>query len=140
MTIETRINRRGHESPASIVGGLRDHAGEGEGELRRMSRLEVRFAPIAWLFGLGFVGYGLDGFGGAGIALMIPATLVFVGALLDPADFSPSGRRRKKTLRHRWFLWLDRLDRKRDRVRYERRERKEAERRFLDSRRERKGR
>jgi hypothetical protein len=103
----------------------------------RGARLEVPFAPIAWLVGVGLAGFGIDGFLGAGVALMLPATVVFVGALLDPPGPSSSPRSRKKTLRHRWFLWSDRLGRKHERAMDERHERKEAERRFLDSRRKR---
>ncbi len=106
--------------------------------MNRVSSFEVRFAPVAWLVGLGLAGFGVAGIRGAGAALMIPATLVFVGALIDGRQGSALRARRKKTLRHRWFLWLDRLDRGRADARYERRRRKEAEQSFLDGRRERK--
>jgi hypothetical protein len=121
---------------------LRSGVRSDAGELARTASLEIRFAPIAWLVGVGFAGYGIDGFVGAGIGLMLPAIVVFLGALVFQGD-GLGGRsvaKRKKTLRHRWFLWLDRLGRKREHSKQERRERKEAEQRFLDSRREREGR
>jgi hypothetical protein len=129
------IRGRRHEVPASIVGEVRGH-NDGEGELRRVARLEVRFAPIAWLVGVGFTGFGVGGFRGAGIALMLPATLVFIAALIDPpAEPGAFARhRRKRTLRHRYFLWLDRSQRKAEARRQRRVQRKEAERRYLERR------
>jgi hypothetical protein len=114
----------------------------GLGGLTRTPGVEVRFAPIAGLVGVGFAGYGVGGFVGAGIGLMLPAVSVFLGALIFEGD-GLGGRglsKRKKTLRHRWLLWLDGLGRRREFSKRERRERKEAEQQFLDSRRKRKGR
>jgi hypothetical protein len=104
--------------------------------------VEFRFAPIAWLVGVGFAGYGVDGFVGAGIGLMLPAVVIFLGALVFQGE-RLGGRglpNMNKTLRHRWFLWLDGLSRKLESNKQLRRERREAEQRFLDSRRKRKGR
>lgn len=104
-----------------------------------VARIRVRLAPVAWLVGVGFAGVSFDGLRGAGIALMLPATVVFVAALIDEHLGSGVGGR-QRTLRHRWLLRLDRFERRLERWERERRERKEAERRFLDSRRARKGR
>lgn len=109
------------------------------GRLPRTASVEFRFAPIAWLVGVGFAGYGIDGFVGAGIGLMLPAVVIFLGALVDDRRGWEPGRR-KKTLRHRWFLWLDGLSRRLKSNKRLRRERREAEQRFLDSRRKGKGR
>jgi hypothetical protein len=111
-------------------------------ELARTARIRIRFAPVAWLAGVGLVGFGVDGWLGAGVALMLPATVVFVGAVVDPDTSSMSRlrRRKRKTLRHRWFLWLDQQGRKLESRKQLRHERKEAEQRFLDSRRKREGR
>jgi hypothetical protein len=123
----------------SAEGRHRSRVGSDAGSPPRVARLRIRFAPIAWLAGAGFTGYGIDEFVGAGIALMLPATVVFVGALLDPAEPSVSrvNPRKGKTLRHRWFLWLDQLGRKLEHRKQLRRERQGAEQRYLDSRRKR---
>jgi hypothetical protein len=125
--------------PVSAEGFLRSRERSDVGERVRATGLQVRFAPVAWLVGAGFLGFGIDGFFGAGVGLMLPATVLFLGALVDSGD-GPQRRSRsprRKTLRHRWFLWLDQLARRHERARDERRARKEAERRFLDSRRKR---
>jgi hypothetical protein len=131
------IRGRRHEIGASIVGELRGDTDAGEGQLRRLARFKVRFAPIAWLFGVGFAGFGIGGFRGAGIALMLPATVVFVAGLVDPTDDVEGRgalRARKRTLRHRYYLWLDQLRRKREHRQRTRHERKDAERDFLERR------
>lgn len=123
------------ELDAVAEGNIWAGPGVEEREVKRLARFEMRLTPVAWHFGVGFVGYGVDGFLGAGVALMLPATAVFVGALIDDRQGSAIlDRQRKKTLRHRYFLWLDQLDRKRDQRRRERRERKQAERAFLERR------
>ncbi len=109
------------------------------GRLTRTARFKVRSAPLAWLVGLGLVGFGLGGAVGAGVALMLPASAVFIFALFFPGDvLTRRGRpRRKKTLRHRYYLWLDQQRRKFERKKEERRERRQAERDFLKRRRQR---
>jgi hypothetical protein len=127
-----------NETPGAEVSAF---GREDLGRLPRTARMEFRFAPIAWLVGVGFVGYGIDGFIGAGIGLMLPAVGVFLGALVLQGD-RPGARilsKRKKTLRHRYFLWLDQQGRKLESRKQLRLERKKAEKRFLDSRRERSG-
>jgi hypothetical protein len=118
-------------------GFLRSRVREGDAELARIARIRIRFAPVAWLVGVGLLGFGVEGMLGAGVALMLPSSGVFVGALFDPVASSPSRlkRRKRRTLRHRWFLWLDQQGRKLDSRKQLRLERKEAEQRFLDSRR-----
>jgi hypothetical protein len=131
------IRGRRHEIGTSIVGELRGGDDAGGGRLKRIAKLEVRFAPIAWLFGVGLVGFGFDGFRGAGVALMLPATIAFVAELVDPTDDTEArrpSRGRKKTLRHRYFLWLDQLQRRQEHRQRARRERKDAERDFLERR------
>lgn len=44
---------------------------------------DIRFAPIAAIVGLGFIGHAVAGSLGAGIALLIPLILTLMGALLD---------------------------------------------------------
>jgi hypothetical protein len=140
QSFEMSIRSRRPGPRPSIGFELRGNTDREGVELRRLLRLEVHFAPIAWLFGVGLTGFGVDGFCGAGVALMAPATLVFVVALLDqPAGYGSRRPRRKRTLRHRYLLWSDQLGWKRDRRKQLRRERKEAERDFLE-RRKRRGR
>jgi hypothetical protein len=138
-----------HESPSfNTIRGVgvsaegAPGARRGLGEFAGTARLEIRFAPIAWLTGIGFAGYGIAGFLGAGVGLMLPTTTVFIGALLDPTEKSwvDRGRRPKKTPRHRWLLWSDQLGRKWEAAKARRRDRQEAEKRFLEARRKREGR
>lgn len=104
-------------------------------KVKRRAGLEVRFAPVAWLFGIGFAGYGVGGFLGAGVALMLPASTAFVGAWLDQRVTADVNRdRRRKTFRHRYFLWLDRRHRRREWKERVRQERQAAERDFLERR------
>lgn len=105
-------------------------------KVKRLARFEIRFAPIAGLIGIGLAGYGVGGILGAGVALMLPASIIFVGACLDECvtAYVARDRRRRKTLRHRWFLWLDQRRRRREWKERERRERQAAERDFLERR------
>lgn len=106
-----------------------------EHEVKNLARFEIRIAPVAWLIGIGLAGYGVGGILGAGVALMLPASAVFVGTWLDEriTAYVVRDRRRRRTLRHRYFLWLDRRHRKRDEKKRWRRDRKEAERSYLES-------
>ncbi len=112
-----------------------------EHEVKNRARFEIRIAPVAWLIGIGLAGYGVGGILGAGVALMLPASAVFLGVWLDErlTAYVVRDRRRRRTLRHRWFLWLDGRRRKREWKERGRRERQAAERDFLE-RRKRRGR
>jgi hypothetical protein len=95
----------------------------------------MRIAPVSGLVGLGLIGYGLDGILGAGVGLVLPHVVLVVSQLVYDLLARPSAdRRRRKTLRHRFLLWIDRRRVKKVSNLRERVERKEAERKYLASR------
>jgi hypothetical protein len=100
----------------------------------------MNIAPFAAIIGLALVGNALGSVLGAGVALLLPslvaASLRVVIAFFDWA----SGLRTEKTLRHRWFLWLDQKRRGREVARIRREKRTVAEREYLEHRGRRAGR
>lgn len=44
---------------------------------------DIRFAPIARLVGVGFIGNAIGGSLGTGIALLLPMVFVIIGAIID---------------------------------------------------------
>jgi hypothetical protein len=101
----------------------------------REPTLKIRVTPVAGLLGLGLIGYGLNGTLGAGVGLVLPNFVVVVSRLIYEFLTRPyADRRRRKTLRHRFFLWNDRRQARNASKLRQRAERKVAERRYMDGR------
>jgi hypothetical protein len=98
-----------------------------------MNPIRIPLAPIAAIVGVALIGNGVDGSVGAGIGLVGCVVAGFLVALIG-AQFEVARverARRRKSLRHRWFLAVDRYHRRRERKKRGREERRRAERNYL---------
>lgn len=96
--------------------------------------MEVRVTPIAALIGLGFLGYGLAGAIGAGVALILPLASILAAqgiALVRELWLSQLEAWDKRTVRHRYYLWRQRKALLRERRAHQRQRRKDDERDYL---------
>lgn len=72
-----RTGTYGIGSPVSVLGRTMKLS------LQHKAVADIRFAPIAALAGLGFIGHAIAGALGAGVALLLPLTLQALGAFLS---------------------------------------------------------
>jgi hypothetical protein len=89
--------------------------------------------PTAAIVGVALIGDGIDGSLGAGVALLGSAALVFLMAFVAVGGSPVKTRRR--TLRHRCYLVLDRWRRRRIVRAHDRDARRQAELAYLKRRR-----
>jgi hypothetical protein len=97
--------------------------------------VSVPLVPLVVIIGTALIGDGVDGSLGAGIALLGSAALVFLIALM--AVGGSGVRARRRTLRHRAYLAVDRWSRRRAVRARDRDARKRAELAYLERRRRR---